>query len=52
MLFSIGHGQRMLLPSDAQVESGGQTSGTQRVSAVAPGAKLGQIADLGVEADC
>lgn len=50
MLFSIGHGQRMLLPSDAQVESGGQTSGTQRVSAVAPGAKLGQIADLGVEA--
>jgi hypothetical protein len=50
MLFALGHGQRIVLPKDGQTESATTPGGTQRVSAVAPGAKLGNVATQGVEA--
>jgi hypothetical protein len=50
MLFSLGHGQHILLPSDGQTESGVTPPATVRMGAVAPGAKMGKIAKQGVEA--
>jgi hypothetical protein len=49
MLFSLGHGQRIILPTDGVTESGILPAGTERLSAVAPGAKMGKIAAQGVE---
>lgn len=49
MLFSMGHGQRIQLPSDSQLETSVSPPGTMRLSAVAPGAKVGNIPSAGVE---
>ena len=48
MLFSIGHGTRIILPSDGATESGTIPGGTKRLSAVAPGAQIeaGPASDL------
>ncbi|MEL6639775.1 MAG: heme peroxidase family protein [Pseudomonadota bacterium] len=50
MLFALAHGQRIVLPSDGQTESNTIPGGTQRVSAVVPGANLSGVATQGVEA--
>ena len=38
MLFSLGHGQRILLPSDAQIQTASSPPDTIPISAAAPGA--------------
>jgi hypothetical protein len=48
MLFSFGHGQHILIPSDGQPEAG--MPATKALRSVAPGAELGDIAESGVEA--
>lgn len=50
MLFSLGHGQHIILPADGQTESGTLPGAARHLSAVAPGAKMGKIATDGVEA--
>ena len=44
MLYAEKHGQRFLLPTDGATESGTTPGGTRRLSEVAPGAKMGDIA--------
>lgn len=50
MLFSLGHGQHIILPPTGGVENAVPPPGTVPLSTVAPGAKLGDIARGGVEA--
>ncbi|WP_420862648.1 peroxidase family protein [Algirhabdus cladophorae] len=50
MLFSLGHGQHIILPKDGETESNIIPDATKRVSAVAPGANLSGVAKSGVEA--
>ena len=49
MLFSFGHGQHILIPTDGQTE-GMMPAATKALRSVAPGAKMGDIAEGGVEA--
>ncbi len=44
MLYAEKHGQRFLLPTDGATESGTTPGGTRRLTEVAPGAKMGDIA--------
>lgn len=50
MLFSLGHGERIVLPKNTGTESGITPPASRRLAAVAPGAKLGKVAESGVEA--
>lgn len=50
MLFSLGHGQRIIAPTEDGVESNVTTPGTKRLSEVAPGALTGTSSGGGLEA--
>lgn len=50
MLFSLGHGQHIILPPEGGVEHAAPPPGTVPLSAVAPGARIGDIAAGGIEA--
>lgn len=50
MLFSLGHGQRIAMPSDAATESGVISFAAKKMGAVAPGANVGQMNGSAVEA--
>ena len=49
MLFSFGHGQHILIPTDGKPESG-MPAATKGLRLVAPGAEMGGIPEGGVEA--
>jgi hypothetical protein len=49
MLFSFGHGQHILIPTDGTPESG-MPAATKSLRTVAPGAEMGDIPESGVEA--
>ena len=49
MLFSFGHGQHILIPTDGKPE-GKMPAATKALRSVAPGANMGDVAESGVEA--
>lgn len=50
MLFSFGHGQHILIPTDGQTENSVMPAATKYAAQVAPGAKLGSASGAAIEA--
>ncbi len=50
MLFSYGHGQSILIATDGKADKGYDMAQVKAMRSVAPGARIGKIAESGVEA--